>query len=118
MAELILNNFASALMHSAAFPEYPVRGVDRIIMFHLRRSPALREFLLDNFERFPFTGLTLLCLKNETRDQVLADLRRLIEAPDVDASEIERRNELLQLYRDGEPREPIDFTSYSMKRRR
>src|SRR4030095_12840932 len=46
MAELILNNFASALMHSAAFPEYPVRGVDRIIMFHLRRSPALREFLL------------------------------------------------------------------------
>ena len=84
MAELILNNFASALMHSAAFPEYPVRGVDRIIMFHLRRSPALREFLLENFERFPFTGLTLLCLKNETRDQVEADLRRLVEEPDVD----------------------------------
>ena len=118
MAELILNNFASALMHSAAFPEYPVRGVDRIIMFHLRRSSALREFLLENFERFPFTGLTLLCLKNETREQVLTDLQRLIEAPDVDASEIERRKQLLQLYRDGEPREPIDFTSYSMKRRR
>jgi len=118
MAELILNNFASALMHSAAFPEYPVRGIDRIIMFHLRRSPALREFLLENFERFPFTGLTLLSLKNETREQVVADLQRLIEAPDVDASEIERRKELLQLYRDGEPREPIDYTSYSMKRRR
>ncbi|HZI46217.1 MAG TPA: hypothetical protein VFD75_00385, partial [Pyrinomonadaceae bacterium] len=66
MAELILNNFASALMHAAAFPEYPVRGVDRAIMYHLRRSTALREFLLENFERFPFTGLTLLCLKNET----------------------------------------------------
>jgi len=118
MAELILNNFASALMHSAAFPEYPVRGIDRIIMFHLRRSPALREFLLENFERFPFTGLTLLSLKNETREQVVADLQRLIETPDVDASEIERRKELLQLYRDGEPREPIDYTSYSMKRRR
>ena len=118
MAELILNNFASALMHSAAFPEYPVRGIDRIIMFHLRRSPALREFLLENFERFPFTGLTLLSLKNETREQVQADLQRLIEAPDVDASEIERRKELLQLYRDGEPREPIDYTSNSMKRRR
>jgi hypothetical protein len=118
MAELILNNFASALMHSAAFPEYPVRGIDRIIMFHLRRSPALREFLLENFERFPFTGLTLLSLKNETREQVVADLQRLIEAPDVDASEIERRKELLQLYRDGEPREPIDYTSNSMKRRR
>src|ERR1041384_6186061 len=106
MAELILNNFASALMHSAAFPEYPVRGVDRIIMFQLRRSPALREFLLENFERFPFTGLTLLCLKNETRDQVEADLQQLVEAPGVDAAEIERRKELLQLYRDGEVREP------------
>ena len=118
MAELILNNFASALMHSAAFPEYPVRGIDRIIMFHLRRSPALREFLLENFERFPFTGLTLLCLKNETRDQVEADLRRLIAANDVDAFEIERRNKLLDLYLNGEVREPIEYTSYSMKRRR
>ena len=118
MAELILNNFASALMHAAAFPEYPVRGVDRVIMFHLRRSPALHEFLVENFERFPFTGLTLLCLKNETRDQVEADLQRLIHAPDADDSEIERRKELLQVYRDGEVREPIEFTSYSMQRRR
>jgi hypothetical protein len=118
MAELILNNFASALMHSAAFPEYPVRGVDRIIMFHLRRSPALREFLIENFERFPFTGLTLLCLKNETREQVEADLRRLVEEPDVDDSEIERRKKLLELYRTSDMSEPIEFTSYSMKRRR
>ena len=118
MAELILNNFASALMHSAAFPEYPVRGVDRIIMFHLRRSPALREFLLENFERFPFTGLTLLSLKNETRDQVEADLQRLIEARGIDDSELTRRKDLLQLYRSGEVREPIEFTAYSMKRRR
>ena len=118
MAELILNNFASALMHSAAFPEYPVRGVDRIIMFHLRRSPALREFLLENFERFPFTGLTLLCLKNETSEQVVTDLRRLIEAPGVDDSEIERRKALLELYENDPAREPIEFTSYSMKRRR
>jgi len=118
MAELILNDFASALMHAAAFPEYPVRGVDRVIMFHLRRSLALREFLLDNFERFPFTGLTLLCLKNETRDQVEADLQRLIDTPDVDDTEITRRKELLQLYRSGEVREALEFTSYSMKRRR
>ena len=118
MSELILNNFASALMHSAAFPEYPVRGVDRVIMFHLRRSPALREFLLENFERFPFTGLTLLCLKNETRDQVEADLRHLVEAPGIDDAEIKRRKDLLQLYQSGPPREPIEFTSYSMMRRR
>ena len=118
MAELILNNFASALMHSAAFPEYPVRGVDRLIMFHLRRSAALREFLLENFERFPFTGLTLLCLKNETRDQVESDLRQLVEAPGVDATEIARRKALLQLYQSDGTREPIEFTTYSMQRRR
>lgn len=118
MAELILNNFASALMHSAAFPEYPVRGVDRIIMFHLRRSYALREFLLENFERFPFTGLTLLCLKNETRDQVEADLKQLLAAPDVDEVEIERRKKLLELFQSSTTREAIEFTSYSMKRRR
>jgi hypothetical protein len=87
-------------------------------MFHLRRSPALREFLLENFERFPFTGLTLLCLKNETREQVEADLQRLIAEPGVDASEVERRKELLQLYRSDVTREAIEFTSYSMKRRR
>ena len=118
MAELILNNFASALMHAAAFPEYPVRGVDRVIMFHLRRSSALREFLLENFERFPFTGLTLLCLKNETREQVEADLRQLAQAPDVDNSEIERRKELLELYLNSPEREAIEFTGYSMQRRR
>ena len=118
MAELILNNFASALMHSAAFPEYPVRGVDRVIMFHLRRSPALRQFLLENFERFPFTGLTLLCLKNETRDRVEADLQQLVEASNVDAAEVERRKELLQLFQSSGTYEPIEFTSYSMKRRR
>jgi hypothetical protein len=118
MAELILNNFASALMHAAAFPEYPVRGVDRIIMFHLRRSPALREFLLENFERFPFTGLTLVCLKNDTREEVEADLRRLAEAPGLDGSEIERRKNLLELYRNNEALEPMEFTAYNMKRRR
>ena len=118
MAELMLNNFASALMHAAAFPEYPVRGVDRIIMYHLRRSPALRDFLLENFERFPFTGLTLLCLKNETRDLVEADLHRLIEECDVDDFEIKRRKDLLQLYQSGEVQEAIEFTAYSMKRRR
>ena len=118
MAELILNNFASALMHSAAFPEYPVRGVDRIIMFHLRRSPALRQFLLENFERFPFTGLTLLCLKNETREQVEADLQQLMKDSGVDDTEIKRRQDLLRLFQSSDTREAIEFTSYSMKRRR
>ena len=118
MAELILNNFASALMHSAAFPEYPVRGVDRTIMFHLRHGPALRDFLLENFERFPFTGLTLLCLKNESRSQVESDLRRLIEMPGVDEPELRRRRDLLRLYQGTTEYEPIQFTAYSMEKRR
>src|SRR5678815_2505105 len=79
---------------------------------------AMAELILENFERFPFTGLTLLCLKNETRDQIEADLHRLIEAPDIDDSELERRKELLQLYRSGEVREPIELTSCSVRRRR
>jgi hypothetical protein len=118
MAELILNNFASALMHSAAFPQYPVRGIDRIIMFHLRQSPALREFLRENFDRFPFTGLTLLTLQHESAEQVQAELRRLADAPGLDAPEAARRRELLALYLDAPDRAPIEFTARSMERRR
>jgi hypothetical protein len=118
MAELMLNNFASALMHSAAFPEYPVRGIDRSIMFHLRHSPALRGLLIQTFDRFPFTGLSMLCLMNETPEGVEADLRRLIEADGVDGPEIERRKELLQIYQSSAACGAIEFTALSMERRR
>jgi hypothetical protein len=118
MAELILNNFASALMHSAAFPQYPVRGIDRTIMFHLRHSPALREFLVGNFDRFPFSGLTMLTLKSETRAEVEADLCRLIDQPGVDQPELERRRDLLRMYRSAPDRKPIEFTALSMEKRR
>lgn len=118
MAELVLNNFASALMHSAAFPEYPVRGIDRTITFHLRNSPALRRFLIEHFDRFPFSGLSMLCLKNEARDEVEADLRRLIETKDVDQTEVERRRELLRLFQTSDARGAIEFTALSMEKRR
>ena len=118
MAELMLNNFASALMHSAAFPEFPVRGIDRSIMFHLRHSPVLREFLIEKFDRFPFSGLSMLCLKNETRDEVEADLRGLIEAKGVDGPEVERRRELLRIFQTAETRSAIEFTALSMEKRR
>ena len=118
MAELILNNFASALMHSAAFPQYPVRGIDRSIMFHLRHSPALREFLLENFDRFPFTGLTLLALQHPSPEQVEADLRRLVQVPGLDVPEAARRRELLELYLATPDRLPMEFTVVSMQKRR
>jgi hypothetical protein len=118
MSELILNNFASALMHSAAFPQYPVRGIDRTIMFHMRHSPALRDHLMDTFDRFPFTGLTILCLKNETEEGVEADLRRLIEMAGPDRRERERREELLQIFHDSETHDAMEFTALSMQKRR
>jgi hypothetical protein len=118
MAELILNNFASALMHSAAFPQYPVRGIDRTIMFHLRRGPALREFLAENFDRFPFSGLTMLCLLGDTQADVEAELSRLADVPGLDALEAERRRALLELFRGSPDRAPLEFTALSMAKRR
>lgn len=118
MAELILNNFASALMHSATFPQYPVRGIDRSIMFHLRHGPALREFLAENFDRFPFSGLSMLSLQHETRAEVEAELQRLIDVPGLDQPEVERRRELLELFRESPTRSPLEFTALSMAKRR
>ena len=118
MAELILNNFASALMHSAAFPQYPVGSVDQTIRFHLRHSPALREFLFEYFDRFPITGMTLLCLRSDDGAEIEADLRRLIAAVDHDAAERDRRQQLLQLFRRAGPGAALDFTRYNLDKAR
>ena len=116
MAELLLTNFASALMHAAAFPQYPVNGIDRIIMFHLRQSPALRSFLFESFDRYPLTGLTLLILKNDARPEVEEDLRRLIAAAGDDERERRRREGLLRLLKTKEHTAAIQFTKFSMER--
>lgn len=118
MGELMLNNFASALMHSAAFPEFPVRGIDRTIMFHLRNSPILRDLLFEMFDRFPFTGLSLLCFKNADRSDVEADLKKLIAIAGLDDAEVARRKELLQIYQNSTASSAIDFTVLTMQRRR
>ena len=39
MAELMLNNFASAIIHSAAFPQYPIRGVEETSGFICVTAP-------------------------------------------------------------------------------
>jgi hypothetical protein len=95
MAELLLSNFASAIIHSAAFPQYPVRGVEQTIRFHLRNSPALRDFLLENFDRFQLAGLALICLKNDTKAEAEKDLSALLAATNIDKTERMRRERLL-----------------------
>ena len=115
MAELILDNLASAIIHSAAFPQYPLRGVEQNIRFHLRQSPACRDYLLEAFDRFPMAGLALLSLKNTTQQQTEDDLRSLIARTD-DAAEKARRERLLHhLQTTGRP-EPLDLAKYSFDR--
>lgn len=118
MAELLLNNFASAIIHSAAFPQYPVRGVEQTIRFHLRNSPALRDFLLEGFDRFQLAGLALLCLKNESKAEVEKDLRALISASGDDAGEKARRERLLHHLQSADEAEPLELARYSLARAR
>ena len=91
MAELILNNFASAIIHSAVFPEYPVRSVEETIRFHLHHSPAMRDFLMEGFDRFQLAGLALICLKSDTKADAERDLRDLISVAGTELTERARR---------------------------
>lgn len=115
MAELILNNFASAIIHSAVFPEYPVRGVEETIRFHLRHSPALRDFLMESFDRFQLAGLALICLKNETKADAERDLRELIAAAGADAREKARRERLLRHLESADKGDPLELAKYSLE---
>lgn len=117
MAELLLDNLASAIIHSAAFPQYPIRGVEQNIRFHLRHSPALRDYLFEAFDRFPMAGLALLSLKNESKAQTEADLRQLIDAA-PDDNERTRRERLLRHLQETEKPEPLELAKYSFDRAR
>lgn len=115
MAELLLNNFASAIIHSAAFPQYPMRGVEQNIRFHLQNSPALRDFLLEGFDRFQLAGLALLCLKNETKAETEDDLHKLLSAAGKDARERARREKLLRHLQSTDQAEPLELAKYSLE---
>ena len=117
MAELLLDNLASAIIHSAAFPQYPIRSVEQTIRFHLRNSPALRDFLMEAFDRFQLAGLALLRLKNDTREQTEADLRELMAA-EIDDAEKARRARLLQHLQTTSQLEPVELARYSLERKR
>ena len=116
MAELLLDNLASPIIHSAAFPQYPIRGVEQNIRFHLRNSPALRDYLLDAFDRFPLAGLALLSLKNESKAQTEEDLRALIAQAGTDEAEKERRERLLRHLQSTEQTAPLELAKYSFDR--
>ncbi|HEV3409310.1 MAG TPA: hypothetical protein VG095_03390 [Chthoniobacterales bacterium] len=116
MAELLLDNLASAIIHSAAFPQYPIRGVEQNIRFHLRQSRALRDYLMDAFDRFPMAGLALLSLKNKNTAETVADLHRLIEAAGDDEVERARRERLLDHLQTAENTEPLALAKYSFDR--
>ena len=116
MAELLLDNLASAIIHSAAFPQYPIRGVEQNIRFHLRNSPALRDFLMEAFDRFPLAGLALLSLKNENKEQTEEELRQLITVVGADPAEKARRQRLLHHLQSVEKPEPLELARYSYVR--
>ena len=116
MAELLLNNFASAIIHSAAFPQYPVRSVEQTIRYHLRNSSALRDFLMEGFERFQLAGLALLCLKNDTREETEKDLRSLIAAAPDDERERSRREGLLRHLQSTDKVDALALAKYSLDR--
>ena len=116
LAELILNNFASAIIHSASFPEYPVRSVEETIRFHLHNSPALRDFLLENFDRFQLAGLALVSLKNETKAEAERDLHDLIALSGGNAAEKERRERLLRHLQSVDKAQPLELAKYSLER--
>jgi len=116
MAEILLNNFASAIIHSAAFPQYPVRSVEQTIRFHLRNSPALRDFLIEGFERFPLAGLALLRLKNETKEETERDLQVLVSKSTDDDRERTRRQRLLQHLQSTDKAGPLELAKYSLDR--
>lgn len=115
MAELLLSNFASAIIHSAAFPQYPLRGVEQTIRFHLRNSPAMRDFLLEGFDRFQLAGLALLCLKNQTKAEIETDLRGLIAVAGLDPYERVRRERLLSHIQCADHAEPLQLAKYSLE---
>lgn len=114
MAELLLNNFASAIIHSAAFPQYPVRSVEQTIRFHLKNSPAMRDWLIEGFEQFQLAGLPLLCLKNETKEETERDLQHLIGMASNDPREKKRREGLLTHIKAIDDADPIELAKYTL----
>ena len=83
----------------------------------LKNSPALREFLIENFDRFQLADLALLRLKNETVAETEEDLRRLISKTGTDERERVRLERLLSHLQRNNDAEPLELAKYSRQRR-
>ena len=117
IAELLLNTFASSIIHAAAFPKYPVRSVEQTIRFHLRHSPVLREYLFEYFDRLQLAGPALLAMKNGSAAEMEADLHTLIAAAEDDL-ERTRRQELLEHIRRTGDIDTMALAKYGLERAR
>jgi hypothetical protein len=120
IAELMLNRFASAIIHSIEFAQYPIGGIEFSIKFHLRNSPALRQILFEQFNAFPITGLTFLCWMNDSKLQIENDLRELIKLAQErgDPSEVERRRQLLEVFKADETGDALRLAKDGLMRAR
>ena len=118
MAELLLDNLASVIIHSAAFPQYPIRGYGADDSVSPAQSPGDGDSLDEAFDRFPLAGLALLSLKNETKAQTEEDLRRLIAAAEGDEQGKVRLERLLQHIQSTDKTQPLELAKYSYDRAR
>ena len=82
--------------------------------FHLRSSPAMREFLMEGFEKYQLAGLALLCLKNDSKEETEQDLIRLIAAAPNDPRERARRERLLQYLRSTQEMDVVELAKFSL----
>ena len=88
------------------------------IRSHLRHSPALRDFLMESFDRFQLADLALICLKNETKADAERDLRDLTSAVGADVAEKARRERLLRHLESADKAHPLELAKYSLERAR
>ena len=74
----------------------------------------MREFLRENFDRYPLAGLALLALENASKAETEADLRGLVAAAG-DARERDRREQLLALVEGAATADPFELAKYVLR---
>jgi hypothetical protein len=80
------------------------------------RSPALRDFLIESFDRFQLAGPALICLKHETKTGAERDLRDLISAAGTEVAEKARRERLLRHPESADKAQRLKLAKYCLDR--